>query len=229
MLNLHMLNPYVALIDRDLQLHTRRPGEWLMPIIFFVMVSGFFAMAFPYGPERLFDIAPGVIWTSLLLAMLFSLDAQYQADFKNGTLEQLLLSPHSLSLLMLSKTLAHWLAIGLPLTFISPLIAVLLQVPLTCFIALVATVGLGTLLLSLLATFGIVLTLGLHRGGILLTLLVLPLMFPVLLLGVSSLYAASQGLVWSGHLALIAALLIMALCLVPLTIAATLRASITLG
>lgn len=222
-------DPYFALLYRDLLLYWRQPSEWLMPLLFFMMVTGFFALAFPYEPSRLSEMAPGIIWTALLLAILFSLESRFQSEFKTGSLEELLLSPHSLSLLMLSKTVAQWVAVGLPLTLMAPVMAVFLHYPVTSLIAVVASVGLGSLLLSLLAIFGSLLTLGLHRGGIFLTILVLPLMFPILLLGVGNLYVAGLGLPWSGHLALLGALLILALCFVPLLLAATLRASITLG
>jgi len=218
-----------TLVSREVMISARRPSEWAMPFLFFVMVSSLFSMVFPYGYDRLSEIAPIILWVAAVLSTLWSLESVFSLDFREGFLEQLLLSHHRLPLLIFGKMLAHWLIMGLPLTLLAPVFAIPLRLPMEGVAGLMGTLALGMPILSLFGTLGIALTLGLHRGGLFLAILVLPLMMPVLLLGASGVYAAVQGLAWSGQMALLAALFILALCLVPWTAAAALRISINSG
>jgi heme exporter protein B len=224
-----LIHPLITVIVHDCLVTARRPGAWAMPILFFIMITALFSIVFPYGPNHLADIAPTVLWVTAVLSTLLSLESLFQVDFSGGILEQLVLSHHPLSLLMLGKTLSHWLTIGLPLTLIAPLLAIPLYLPKEGVWGLVVTLSLGMPLLSLLGTIGASLTYGLHQGGLFLAILVLPLMFPVLLLGVSGVFSASQGLPWAGQVAFLAALLIITLCLAPMTIAAAVRVTINSG
>jgi heme exporter protein B len=149
----------------------------------------------------------------------------FRSDFEDGALEQILLSPHSLPLLVLAKVLAHWLVTGLPLILVSPLLGVLLYLPAQALGVLPFTLLLGTPLLSLIGAIGVALTVGLRRGGVLLTLLVLPLYVPVLIFGTAAVAAAAMGLPVSGQLALLGAMLVLGLILAPFATAAGLRIS----
>jgi len=179
------------------------------------------------GPDNdlLREIAPGVIWVAALLATLLALDGLFKADFEDGSLEQLLLSPQPLSVMVLAKVLAHWLVTGLPLLCLSPLLAVVMQLPVRALPALLASLMLGTLTLSLIGAIGAALTVGLRRGGVLLALLVLPLFIPVLIFGSSSVLAAVSGFAIEAQLSLLGALFMLALVLSPVAIAAALRIS----
>lgn len=215
-----------GVLHRDLQLAIRSRSELINPILFFILVVSLFPLGIGPGPKLLAEIAPGVIWVAALLATLLSMERLFRTDFEDGTLEHLLLSPHGLSFLVLAKVLAHWLVTGLPLILISPLLGVLLQLPGGALPMLALTLLLGTPILSLLGAIGVALTAGLSRGGVLLTLLVLPLYIPVLIFGTSAVAAAAAGLPASGQLALLGALLVLALTLAPFATAAGLRISV---
>lgn len=171
------------------------------------------------------EIAPGVIWIAALLATLLSMERLFRSDFEDGALEHLLLSPHSLPLLVLAKVLAHWLVAGLPLILVAPFLGVLLHLPSEAIGVLPVALLLGTPVLSLIGAIGVGLTVGLRRGGVLLTLLILPLYVPVLIFGSSAVMAATSGLPTSGQLALLGAMLALALTLSPFATAAGLRIS----
>ena len=179
------------------------------------------------GPDNdlLREIAPGVIWVAALLATLLALDGLFKADFEDGSLEQLILSPQPLSVLVLAKVLAHWLVTGLPLICLSPLLAVVMQLPMRALPALLVSLMLGTLTLSLIGAIGAALTVSLRRGGVLLALLVLPLFIPVLIFGSSSVLAAVSGFAIEAQLSLLGALFMLALVLAPVAVAAALRIS----
>lgn len=183
-------------------------------------------MVFPYGPERLGEIAPSILWVSIVLSTILSLENIFLSDFTDGNLEQLLLSSHPLSVLVFGKVLAHWIAMGLPFILIAPLLAILLQLPFAGILGLILSLALGLPILSLLGSIAVALTLGLQRGGIFLAILVLPLMMPVLLLGSSMVYAGSFGLPFTGQAALLGALLIFSFCFAPMTIAGALKIGI---
>ncbi len=216
---------FLGLLRRDLQIAIRKRRELLNPILFFILVVSLFPLGIGPEPRLLGEIAPGIIWVAALLATLLSMERLFRSDFEDGALEHLLLSPHALSLLALAKVLAHWLVTGLPLILVSPLLGVLLHLPAEAIRVLPLTLLLGTPILSLLGAVGVALTVGLRRGGVLLTLLVLPLYVPVLIFGTAAVAAAAAGLPVSGQLALLGAMLALALTLSPLATAAGLRIS----
>lgn len=219
------LTAFLGVLRRDLKLGIRRRNELLNPILFFILVVSLFPLGVGPGPRMLAEIAPGVIWVAALLATLLSMERLFRGDFEDGALEQILLSPHSLPLLVLAKVLAHWLVTGLPLILVSPLLGVLLFLPAEAIKVLPLTLLLGTPVLSLIGAIGVALTVGLRRGGVLLTLLVLPLYVPVLIFGTAAVAAAAAGLPVSGQLALLGAMLMLALVLAPFATAAGLRIS----
>ncbi|MGZ8248579.1 heme exporter protein CcmB, partial [Methylomagnum sp.] len=186
---------------------------------------------FPLGvsPEEplLRKIAPGVIWIAALLAALFSLENMFRSDFDDGALEQMALSPHPLSALVLAKVLAHWLVSGLPMLLMAPLLALFLSMPPKAIYALELTLLVGTPLLSLIGAIGVALTVGLRRGGVLLSLLVLPLYIPVLIFATNAVTAAGAGMPVDGQLYFLAALLALAFTLAPFATAAALRISLS--
>lgn len=214
------------LLRRDLLLAFRSRHEWLNPLFFFVMVVTLFPLGLGPEPARLAEMAPGVIWVAALLAALLGMDALFRSDFDDGNLEQWLLSPQPLPLLVLAKVVAHWLMTGLPLTCLSPLLALLMNLPPTAIATLVWSLALGTPVLSLIGAIGAALTVGLSRGGVLLSLLVLPLYIPVLIFAAGGVSAAAMGVSASGQLALLGALLCLSLALAPPAIAAALRISL---
>ncbi|MGH8355519.1 MAG: heme exporter protein CcmB, partial [Pseudomonas sp.] len=168
----------------------------------------------------------GLVWVAALLAVLLSLDGLFRSDFEDGSLEQWVLSPHPLPLLVLAKVLAHWLFSGLALVLLAPLLALMLGLPARCLPVLLLSLLLGTPVLSLLGAVGAALTVGLKRGGLLLALLILPLYIPVLILGSGALQAALQGLPAAGYLLWLASLTALAVTLTPFAIAAGLTISV---
>lgn len=220
-----MFGALLATVQRELLIAMRRRGEWLNPLVFFVIVVSLFPLGIGPEPNRLQEIAPGVIWVAALLATLLALDSLFRADFDDGVLEQMMMSAQPLSLLVLGKVLAHWLVTGLPLLLLSPLLGLVMHLHSRALPALVASLFLGTLTLSFIGAIGAALTVALRRGGVLLALLVLPLFIPVLIFGSSCVVAASAGLSIEGQLSLLAALSLFSMVLAPPAIAAALRVS----
>jgi len=218
-----LLNAAIQLIKRDFRLAVRAPQELINPLIFFLIVVSLFPLAISPNPKTLQLIGPGVIWVAALLATLLSLDRLFLSDYQDGSLEQLLLSPHPLTVLVSVKVLTHWLLTGLPLIILSPLLGMMLGMPSSAIVALMLSLLIGTPLLSFVGAIGSALTVGLRGGGVLLTLLVLPLYIPVLIFGSSAVVAAMSGLPYVGHLASLGAFLAMAVTLAPLATAAALR------
>ena len=216
-----------ALLRRDLTLALRHRGEMANPLLFFVLVVSLFPLGLGPDSATLKTIAPGVIWVAALLAALLSLEGIFRSDFEDGSLEQLLLSPHPAALLVMTKVIAHWLVSGLPLILVAPLLGVLLHLPQAAMGALLATLTLGTPVLSLIGAIGVALTVGLRRGGVLLSLLVLPLYVPVLIFASSAVSDAGIGLAITAQLYFLGALLALALTLAPLAAAAALRISVS--
>lgn len=213
-------------LRRDLRLGLRQSGEWLNPLVFFVMVVALVPLAVSPEPARLREMAGGIVWIAALLAVLLAMDSLFRADFEDGTLEQLLLTPAPLPLLVLAKVVAHWLQTGFSLTLLAPLAAVLLNLPGEAIPVLCLTLLPGTLTLSLLSAIGAALTVGLRRGGVLVPLLTLPLHIPVLIFATAGVRAAMIGLPVDGYLALLAAFLVLALMLAPLAAASALRLAV---
>jgi heme exporter protein B len=218
---------FLILLKRDLTLAYRHRAELINPLVFFLIVVSLFPLGVSPDKAVLTTIAPGVIWVSALLAAMLSLDVLFRSDFEDGTLEQFALTQYPLSLLVLAKILAHWLVSGLPLLLLSPLLGVLMFVPDDAIWVLMLTLALGTPTLSLIGAIGVALTVALHRGGVLLSLLVLPLYIPVLIFAANAVNHAAGGLDVAGQLYFLAALLVLALTLAPLATAAALRISLS--
>lgn len=216
---------FFTLLQRDLKIAIRHRGDIFNPLLFFVMVVTLFPLGIGPEPQMLARVAPGIIWVAALLASMLSLERLFKADFNDGSLEQMLLSPQPLSILVLAKVLAHWILTGVPLIIIAPLLAVLLNLESNSYGALIATLALGTPVLSLLGAIGVALTVGLRKGGVLLSLLILPLYIPVLIFATSAIDAAGMNLPYNGQLAIIGAMLIGSLTLAPFAIGASLRVS----
>lgn len=217
----------VALLRRDFSLVWRRRGDALNPLLFAIIVVVLFPFA--VGPEQvlLSHIAAGTILVSVLLAMLLSLDALFRSDLEDGSLEQLVLSPHPLSMLLACKIAVHWITTALPLIVIAPLVAQFLFLPDALLPVLLTALALSTPLLSLIGAVCVALTLGMRRSGMLLTLLVLPLIVPALIFAAGACNAALAGLAYTAPLLGLAAWLVMALVLAPMAAAAALRISLT--
>lgn len=215
-----------CVVTRDLTLAMRRRADVLTTLIFFVIVVSLFP--FGVGPDAalLKVLGPGVIWVAALLASMLSLGRLFAGDYSDGVLEQLLLTPQPLALLALAKVLAHWLLSGLPLVLIAPVLGLQYGLDGEALGILMVTLLLGTPVLSLLGAVGAALTLGLRGGGVLLSLLVLPLYVPVLIFGASAVDAAAGGMGVQGHYSLLGAFLLVAMILAPWAIAAALRISV---
>lgn len=214
------------LLRRQILLAVRRPVEIGNPLLFFAMVVALFPLGFGTAPDQLAIFAPGVLWIIALLSNLLTSDALFRGDFEDGSLEQLLLAPQPLFLCVLAYVGAHWLVTGLLLAVVAPLFGVMLNLPLGALPALVASLLLGTAVLSLLGGVGAALTVGLKRGGMLISLLILPLYIPVLIFGSAAVRAAASGTAAGPYLAILGAMLCLAIALAPLAIAAGLRISI---
>mgnify|MGYP001811672746 FL=1 len=218
---------FMILIRRDLMLAVRHRAEMANPLLFFILVTSLFPLGIGANPNLLQAVAPGVIWVAALLAALLSIENVFRSDFEDGSLEQYLLSSHPVSILVLAKITAHWLITGLPLLLISPLLGVLLGLPGEAIKVLFITLLLGTPVLSLIGAVGVALTVGLRKGGMILSLLVLPLYIPLLIFASSAVDSAAAGLPVTAHLSLITALLVLSLSLSPFATAAALRVSLS--
>jgi heme exporter protein B len=218
---------FFSILTRDLTLAYRHRAELINPLLFFIIVVSLFPLAISPESKQLRVIAPGVIWVAALLAAMLSLDNLFRSDFEDGSLEQLALTTHSLPLLVLAKVCAHWLVTGLPLIILAPLLGILLFLPNEAMLTLTLTLALGTPILSLVGAIGVALTVGLRRGGILLSLLVLPLYIPVLIFASNAVIVAGSGFPVAGQLYFLAALLTLSLTLAPFATAAALRISLS--
>ena len=212
-------------IQRDLLLAMRRRADVLTTLFFFIIVVSMFPLG--VGPEIniLRTMAPGVVWVAALLASMLSLGRMFSSDYLDGTLEQMLLSPQSLAMLVLGKALAHWLVTGVPLVLMSPVLGIQYDLSADALLVLTASLLLGTPVLSLIGAIGAALTLGLRGGGVLVSLLVLPLYIPVLIFGAGAVEASAAGLGAGAHLSLLGAFLLASLVLAPWATAVSLRIS----
>ncbi|HEX7815431.1 heme exporter protein CcmB [Dyella sp.] len=212
-----------AILRRDLTLAWRRRGDMAMPVLYALIVITLFPFAL--GPEDtlLQRIAGGVVLVTVLLAMLLALDAMFRSDIEDGSLEQLVVSPQPLAMLLAMKILAHWLTTALPLIIISPLLGGMLHLPASVIPVLVLALMLATPLLSLLGAVLVALTAGTRRSGMLLALMLLPLCVPVVIFAAGAVAAAQQGLPWFAPIAWLGAGLVLALVLAPLACAIALR------
>ncbi len=220
-----MFKVFLAIMKRDLVLALRRKSDVTSTLFFFVVVVSLFPLAI--GPEMntLRLIAPGIVWVAALLASMLALDHMFSVDYADGSLEQMLLTPQPLSLLVIAKIIAHWLITGLPLVLIAPVLGLQYDLSADAIGVLLITLLIGTPALSLIGAIGAALTLGLRGGGVLVSLLVLPLTIPVLIFGAGAVEANVSGLGAEGHLSMLAAILVMSLLLAPLATAAALRVS----
>lgn len=214
------------IIKRELQIAMRKQAEILNPLWFFLIVITLFPLVIGPDPELLSRIAPGVAWVAALLSALLSFERLFRDDYIDGSLEQLMLTSQPLVLTALAKVLAHWLLTGLPLILLSPIAALLLSLEIPIWWALVLTLLLGTPVLSCLGAIGVALTVGFRKGGVLLSLLVVPLFIPVLIFSASVLDAAGLNLPYNGQLAILGAILAGVMTLSPFAIATALRISL---
>ncbi len=214
-----------SVLHRDLLLAARRPGEWLQPLGFFVLVSLLFPLALSPEPGRLRELAPAALWVSLLLASLLALEFLYREDARDGTLEQFALSGQSFTALLLAKTATHWMLTGLPLVLAGPLAVLALGAPAASVSGVLMALLLGSVTLSLIGAIGAALTLGTRRGGALLSLLVLPLVMPVLVFGARATAWSMTGEDTASAMFGLAAMGVLALTLAPLAAAAAVRIS----
>jgi heme exporter protein B len=212
-----------ALLVRDLRLLWRRRGDAFQPALFALLVMVLFALALGGEPQALAKVASAVMWVAVLLAGLLSLDTLFRGDAEDGSLEQWILAPVPLAWLVAVRVLSHWLTTALPLILVTPLLGELLHLPRDQLPVLLASLALGTPLLSLLGAVVAALTVGMRRSGILVALLALPLYVPVLIFGAGSVARSAQGLDAIGALLFLGAGLVLALVLAPLAAAAAIR------
>lgn len=221
-----MIATALAVVRRDLLLAARQRADIANTLLFFVVVVTMVPLG--VGPElnTLRTIAPGVVWVAALLAAILSLNRLFANDYADGTLEQMLLTGEPLPVIVLAKCAAHWLVTGLPITVMAALLGVMFDLGLAATLTLMLTLALGTPALSLIGAVGAALTLGLRGGGVLISLLVLPLYVPVLIFGAGAVEAVAGGLEPTGHLLLLTAISLGASVLAPWAIAAALRISL---
>ncbi|MCB1669835.1 MAG: heme exporter protein CcmB [Gammaproteobacteria bacterium] len=217
---------FAATLKRDLLVAFKRRNDLLNPLMFFFIVVSLFPIGITPEREALAEIAVGVLWVCALLASLLSLDNLYRSDFEDGSLELLILSPHSLYFMVLAKILSHWLVSGVPLVLLSPILGYMLALPEEAYPTMIITLILGTPVLSLLGSIGVALTVSLGSRGLILAMIILPMSVPVLIAGTLAVGQAVTGNPVGGHLAIMGAMLAMAVSMAPLASAAALRISI---
>ncbi len=218
---------FSSTLTRDLLVAYKRKNDILNPFMFFLIVCSLFPIGISPDPARLGEIASGVLWISALLASLLAMDSLYRNDFENGSLEQLLVSPHPLYFLVLAKNVAHWLVSGLPVVVVSPLVAYMLSLPGDAYGVMFFTLLLGTPILSLLGSIGVALTVGLGSRGLILAVITLPMSVPVLIAGTLTIQEALNGASLAGYIAVLGAMFVGSLTLAPLASAAALRISVS--
>ena len=221
-----MIGLLLAVTHRDLLMARRRRIEALLPLGFFVVAAGLFPIGVGPEPQTLRQIAPGVLWVCALLAAMLSVTQMFASDHHDGSLEQMVLAPQPLVVVVAGKVLAHWLTSGIPLVLTAPLIGVLFDMRAQSILTLTLTLLLGTPILSLLGAIGAALTLGLRSGAALMFLLVLPLTVPTLIFGTGAVGAVDAGQSAQAHMSLLGALLILTLLGAPLAAASALRISL---
>ena len=220
------MNVLVSLIRRELRLAVRQGADSLMVVMFFVLVVVLFPLGVGPEPGILTRVSAGVIWVAALLAAMLSMDRLFQTDYEDGSLDLLVLTPQPLEILVLAKALAHWLTTGLPLIIISPLLGVLLNMEVLGYGVMIAALALGTPTMSLIGAIGAALILGARRGGVLLSLLILPLFIPTLIFGVSAVDAALTDLNYKPQLLVMGGMFLAAAALCPWASAAAIRQAV---
>ncbi len=224
-----VLTAMKATFVRDMKVAFLQRQDLLNPLLFFIMVVTLFPLGVSPEVSFLRDAGAGILWVAALLSVLLSLDHLFRHDFEDGTLEQLVLQPQPLFLLILAKTLAHWVLTGLPLVLLAPVLGVMVHLDGNSIAVLCLTLLIGTPVLSLIGSIGAALTLGLRSAGILLSLLIIPLYIPVLIFGTGSVAAAADGAPIAPYVALMGAFLVLAVTLAPFASAAALRISLSNG
>jgi len=216
---------FSAILRRDLLLAFRHRAEIANPVIFFLIVVTLIPLGLTPEASRLAEIAPGILWVMALLASLLSVEGMFQSDYRDGTLEQMIILPQPLYLMVLAKILVHWLVTGLPLTLLAPVLGMMLSLPEGGYVPLVLSLLMGTAVLSLVGAIGAALTVALRKGGLLLSLIVMPLYMPALIFGASTVQRAVDGFPVDGSLAVLGALLAFSLLVSPFATAGALRVS----
>ncbi len=217
---------WASVYKKDVRLAFRQRSDIINPLLFFLIVITLFPLGIGPEPNLLARMAPGIIWVAALLATMLGLDKLFRDDYLDGTLEQLMLSPFPLSLSVSAKVAAHWTVTGLPMVILAPLFALLMNLQSQALSAMMLTLLIGTPLLSLIGAIGAGLTVGLQKGGVLLSLLVLPLYIPVLIFATSAIDTASMSLAYGGQLAILGAFLAVAIVLAPIAVSSALKVSI---
>ena len=212
-----------ATLRRELLLASRRRSELTNPLLFFIMIAALVPLGVSPEAKVLAGLAPGMIWVMALLATLLSLEQLFAEDYRDGSLDQLLLAPGGMLFSVLGKVLAHWLVTGLPLTLVAPLLATLLALPAAGWLPLLFSLAVGTLALSFIGAMGAALTVSLQRSGVLLTLITMPLYVPVIIFGSATVQRAIEGFGWLAPLAFLAALTLVAVALCPMVMVGALR------
>ena len=218
---------FLAALKRDLLVMFRNPAEVLNPLMFFVIVISLFPLGISPSEKALAEIAPGVIWVAALLATLLSMDLLFRSDYEDGSLEQMAISERPLIVIVGGKIVSHWLMSGLPLTLLSPLLAMMLFVNESGIIAIAISLLLGTPILSLLGAVGAALTVGLRKGGVLIAILILPLYIPILILATELIKTGITGGDYSGHMFWLGALLAFSIGLAPIAASAGVKISLS--
>ena len=214
------------IVARDLRLAFRHWDQVLQPLVFFVIVTTLFPLAISPSLDELRRIAPGVVWVAAMLASLLALESLFRPDVEDGTMEQWTLSGQPLSLMLLAKTLTHWMLAGLPIVLMAPLVSYGLGMPYEMWPVVIGSLALGTGCLSILGAIGAALTVGVRRGSVLLALLVLPLEMPILIFGARAIDLGLHGESAAGPLNLLAALLLLFISLGPVAMASAMRISV---
>ncbi|MGH1470238.1 MAG: heme exporter protein CcmB [Cellvibrionaceae bacterium] len=221
-----LVSALAALAKRDLLLAYRNRGELLNPLVFFLIAVAMIPLGVSPDPQLLSLIAPGIIWVMALLATLLSIDGLFRADFDDGSLEQMVINPHPLYLMVLVKVFIHWLVTGLPLTLLSPILAMWLSLPSEGYFPLFVSLLLGTACLSLVGAIGAGLTVALRKGGLLISLIVMPLYVPVLIIGSGAVTNAIDGFPFVSLMTIMGAFLALSIAFAPLATASALKVSL---
>ena len=221
-----MLKALICVIRRDLLLAFRRRSDVLTTLFFFIIVASLFPLGVGPEPQLLRTMAPGILWVAALLASMLALGRLFALDYADGTLEQMVLSSEPLTIIVIGKCIAHWLVSGLPLVLLAPVLAVQFDLPASSVAVLFFSLLLGTPVLSLVGSIGAALTLGVRGGGVLVSLLVLPLYIPVLIFGAGAVGAEASGVGATAHLLLLGGALAGAAALAPWATAAGLRIAV---
>ncbi|WP_333607836.1 heme exporter protein CcmB [Arsukibacterium sp.] len=217
----------IPMLRRELVILARQKADWLNPLLFFIIVLSLFPLGVGPEPSMLRIMAPGIVWIAALLSVLLAAERVFKDDYRNGVIEQLVAARQPLLAFVLAKIFSNWLSTGLPLVLLSPLVALLLGMDQVGLTAMALTLLLGTPLLSLLSVLGAALTMAADKGGLLMALLILPLYMPLLIFASAAIEAAAMGLPYHGHLAILLAMLLLALALVPLAVINALRINVS--